>query len=117
MSSHDDLLGLHVVAIDEAEDIYASDSWQLTVGSWQLLGEELVTEGVEDLERAFAVDNELSVADEGKVVIVVLVVFIHPEHQLETALVVRDLAVEGVARSGEEVNVGAGEVIDEVEII
>ena len=36
MSSHDDLLGLYVVAVDEAEDINASDSWQLEVGSWKL---------------------------------------------------------------------------------
>ena len=77
-----------------------------------------VAQHVDDLEDAFAVDDELSVADEGKVVITVLVVFIiRGKHQLETALVVRDLALEGVARSGEEVDVGASEVVDEVEII
>lgn len=72
----------------------------------------MAAKSIEDLEDAFAVDDELSVADEGKVVIVVLVVFIHPEHQLEAALIVRRSGLEGVVRGLEQVDVGASQMVD-----
>lgn len=39
---------------------------------------------------------------------------IYHEHKFETAFVVRCASLEGVARGGEEVDGGTGEVVDQV---
>ena len=71
-----------------------------------------MTKDIEDLEHAFTIDDEFAVVEESKVAIVVLVVFIHPEHQLEAALVICSLGLEAVARVGEEVGLDAGQVVN-----
>ena len=59
--------------------------------------------------------DDFAVVDEGEVFVFVIV-FVFAEHQFETAGVVAGLGGEGVARSGEQVDVGTSEVVNEVEI-
>ena len=68
------------------------------------------------MQCAFAVDDELAVADEGEVLIHVVIAAVGAEHQLEAAGIVRRLGAEGVARGLEQVNIVAGEVVDEVQV-
>ena len=75
--------------------------------------EQLMTEDVEDLEGAGAVDDEFAIADEGKFFILnLIIVAIGTKHHLETTLIVGGFGREGVARGGEEVGVGAGEIVN-----
>ena len=71
-----------------------------------------MTKDIENLEHAFTVDNEFTVADEGEVVAVVVA---HSEHQLEALGIICGLGLEAVARVGEEVGLSAGEVVDQIE--
>ena len=61
-----------------------------------MFGEELVAKNIEDLKGAFAVDDDVAVADEGKRLIGFADVLVCGEHQLEAALIVRRLCGEGV---------------------
>ena len=103
-SSHHNLLGLHVVTIDEAEDINAGGEEVRRQKTGVRMGfpiKEDVPQHVDDLEGAFATDNEISVADEGEGVVCASVAF--GEHQLEaTGIVVR----LGLHAGGEEVELG-----------
>ena len=66
-------------------------------------------------DYSYKLSGELTVVEEGEVVIVVkvvIVVFLPFKHQLETALVVCDLGLEGVARRLEQVDVDAGQVVN-----
>ena len=68
---------------------------------------------VDHLNRSRAVDDDVAVADEGEIfVITFVVVFVRLEHQLETAGIVVVLGTEGVARVLEQVNFGAGEIVE-----
>ena len=75
---------------------------------------------VDDLQGGFALvaNDELAVAEEGEGLIATVCIPVGGnEHQLEAALVVRRLGIEGVARRGQQVYIGAGHVIDEVEVV
>ena len=73
-----------------------------------LMAKKDVPQHVDDLEGASAIDDELSVADEGEGVVCASVA--GGEHQLEAAGVVVGPGLEGVARGGEQIHVVAGEV-------
>lgn len=104
------------MAVDEAQHINARrevGSWQLGVSSWQFIAEQFVTENIEDLEGACAVDDEVAVADESEVLILnVVIVVVGTEHQFEATLIVRRLGLKGVTRGLEQVDVGAGQVVN-----
>ncbi len=68
-----------------------------------------MTKDIEDLEGAFAVDDEFTVADEGEVVVGSVA---GGEDQLEAALIVGGLGFEAVARGLEQIDVGTGQVVD-----
>lgn len=62
----------HILSINQAQHINASikvGSWELIVGSWHLSSEHVSSEDIEDLEGSSAVDNDISVDDEGEVVV------------------------------------------------
>ena len=108
------------MAVDEAQHINARrevGSWQLGVSSWQFIAEQFVTENIEDLEGAFAVDDEVAVADEGKRLTGPTDGLVCGKHQLEAAFIVRDLAIESVARRDQKVNVVSSKVVDKVKVI
>ena len=65
------------------------------------------------MEGTLTVDDEVAVADEGEGVVCASVAF--GEHQLEAAGVVVGLGLECVARGGEQVDVGTGQVVDQTE--
>lgn len=105
------------MAVDEAQHINARrevGSWQLGVSSWQFIAEQFVTENIEDLEGAYAVDDEVAVADESEVLILnVVIVVVGTEHQFEATLIVRRLGLKGVTRGLGQVDVG-GQVDDTI---
>ena len=74
---------------------------------------ENVTQYVNHLQRAFAVDEDLAIADEGKIIVLVFViVFVRIEHQFEARCVVGGLGSESIRRCGQQIDVGASEVVD-----
>ena len=114
--SHDHLLDLHVVAVDEAQHVDTRSGVHVHVGATvDALALQDAACDVDHLQRgvAFVVDDEAAVAEEGERVAIAVTRGIH---QLEAAGVVGRLRLEAVARGLEQVDVGASEVVDEVQV-
>ena len=118
---HHNLLGLDVVAVDEAEHIDSGGGVDLGGGvAVDGLGAEHAAGHIDNLQGGFTfvVDGPIVTIEEGEVVGVLLVdAAVGAEHEAEAAGVVGDLSLEAVARVGNQVDVGAGHVVDEVEVL
>ena len=115
---HHDLLGLDVVALDELEHIDTVAEVELfVVAAVEAFGAEGTSGDIHDFEGSLsfdAKDLQAVVADESEVVAIDAVA--GGEDQFEARSVVGGLSVEAVARVVEEVDIVAGEVVDEVEV-
>ena len=77
-------------------------------------GGEDMAKHVDDLDDAISVDDDIAVGvDEGEVIVAFSA---SGEHQLEAAGIIRHFGFEGVALGFEQVDVVAGEVVDQVEV-
>ena len=106
------------VAVQEAEHIDTSrDIEGFAARTVDSLAAQDASREVNDLQGGLAVvaDDELAIAKEGEAVIIAVAA--SGKHQLETALIVGRASLEGVARGGEQVYVGAGQVVDEVQVV
>ena len=110
--SNDDLLSLVI----ESQHIHTGSGIQFDAADTvDLLGDDDAAHHVDDLEGALTVDDDVAVAHEGKVAAVAGVA--GGEHQAEAAGVVVGVGFEAVTRVGQQVNIGAGQVVDEVQVI
>ena len=118
--SHHHFLHHDILAIDEAEHIDACGLVDVDVGiAADGLAAEHTAHHVDDLQGGVAtiVDNPFAAVEEGEGLIGI--VFFDAggvEHQAEAAFVVVGVGLEGVARVGQQVDVDAGLVVDEVEV-
>ena len=103
----DYLLGLHVVAVDQAQHIYARRSIDSLANTavHGIVAEDAAV-GINYLQDSLTLvaDDPVAVAKEGEGPIIIVCVPTN-EHQLETALIVRRLGLEAVARVDKQVNV------------
>ena len=114
---HDHLLDLHVVAVDEAQHVDTRSGVHVDVGAAvDAFAAEDAACDVDHLQGggAIVVDDEAAIAEEGEVVVIAVVA--SGEHELETVGIVGRLGLEAVARGLEQVDVLAGQVVDEVQI-
>ena len=116
-----DFLSLHIVSVDDSQNINSGDQSARADAVGALVGGEHAASEVDDLQHAVAgytSEDDLSVADEGEVIVpfTAEVGVVGHEHQAEAAFVVVIACCEGVARRLQQVHVGAGEVVDEVQI-
>ena len=82
-----------------------------------LIRYEHVANQVNHLKRARAVDDNFSIADESKRLVVVICVPANGKHQFKARSVVGGLGLEGVGRLAEQVDVRTCHVVDEVEVV
>ena len=120
MLFNNDLLSLHLVAVDETEHINAvSDGGHADAVAVDHLRADDAARQVDHLQRSVVVDaveDDGSVADEGEVVTHVIAA-LSAEHQAEAAFVVVALGIEGIARGGDQIYIGTRDVINKVQII
>ncbi len=104
---------LDIAAVGEAEHIDAVGEAVGGDAADHVGAADHAASDIEHLECAIAVDDDVAVADEGEVI---AHVFAGCEDEFEAGGVVGGVGVEGVGRVGEEVNVVAGAVVNEVEV-
>ena len=119
-SFHYHLLHFHVVSVHEAEHVDAGGLVKVDLGvAADGFGADDAAHHVDDLQGGFThvVDGPAAAVEVGEVGCGV--VFFHAvgvEHQAEAVGIVGGAGFEAVARGGEQVDVGAGHVVDEVEV-
>ena len=114
---HDHLLDLHVVAVDEAQHVDTRSGVHVHIGAAvDALALHDAARDVDHLQGGgtIVVDDEATIAEEGEVVVIAVVA--RGEHELETVGIVGRLGLEAVARGLEQVDVLAGQVVDEVQV-
>ena len=95
MSFHDNLLRFHVVAVDEAH----ARGHPVGRDVARRVSTDDAPRHVDDLQHAFAIDDDLTVAEEGEGLTGPADGLVcGSKHQLEAALIVRRLGGEGVRR-------------------
>ncbi len=117
--SDDHLLDLHVVAVDESDHVDARSVVDLAlIAATEGLAADDVAEDVNHLDGGLTLDaKDAEVAagvDEAEAV--AFGARAGGKHQLEAALVVGGAGVEAVARAGEQVDIFACEVVDEMQV-
>ena len=114
-------MGLHTVCADEAEHVDARGGVDGLAGvAADGFAAQDAAREVDDLQGGLArvADDPLAAVEVGEGVAgFVLGDGARAKHQAETALVVAGGGVEGVARCGQQVNVVARHVVDEVEVV
>ena len=84
------------------------------------LGADHAAHHIDDLQGGFThvADHPFAAVEVGEGLVAVLGrAVVGAEHQAEARFIVRGLRVEGVARGGQQVDVGTGHVVDEVEVV
>ena len=118
--SYHNLLRLDIVALDEAEDIHTRGHAIGGDGVRALVADEHATHQVNELHGGVAIGGKdpfaAVVEGEGRVGLFVVEGGTSAEHQLEARRIVAQCGLEAVGRLHEQVDIGASEVIDEVEI-
>ena len=122
-SSHHNLLHLDIIAIDQAQDIHARRHVGCRDAMLCVSRMYHPSRNIYHLQRAFAIDDNIPVADEREGFIVAVCVPAN-EHQFEATGVVSGFGLEGVIplapfRKGEpseQVNICACKIIDEMQI-
>ena len=114
-SSHDNLLCLHVVAVDEAEHIHARRHPACRDAIYRVSRQNNAPHHVYDLQGTLAIDDDVAIADESEIIVAVCVPA--NEHQLEAAGIIRVLSFECVAWIDQQVNVGARQIVDKVQVV
>lgn len=118
ISSYHDFPGFYIVAVNEAQNIYAclhSLHWDASRApvNWN----DDAPRHVNHLNRSLAVDDDVAVADENEIPIVTICVPANGKHQAESRSIIRRLSIEGITRRGQKVDVVPCHVINKVEII
>ena len=112
-------MDLHVVAVDEAEHVDTRSSLNADAGgAVDVFALHDATSHVDQLQHgvAFVADDDFAVAEEGEFVTVLFDTGEASEHQGEAGGVVVHSGVEAVARVSQQVDIGTGHIVDEVEV-
>ena len=113
-------MDFHVVAVDQAQHVDAGGLVEADGGvAVDGLAADDAAGDVDHLQGGVAgvADGPAAAVEEGEGLGGLFVDAVGAKHQAEAARVVVGASLEGVVRGGEQVDVGAGHIIDEVEVV